>query len=497
MQLQATITDIEIVKIPSITAKISLRNQIFVAMIFLVLLACLLILIATYFQYQNESEDYNLFRLNRKEIQLRNQISYLVNTNNLENKSDDHWIKYKDDFTAIMKIHNVNFSVFNLKGDALFNSFLPLEIIANNYKLSESILTEINSSIEKRVLIENNNEVGKFQSSYSLLFNSYGVPYGVLFFPYFEDVSFSENELNKFLNSLYKIYLAMLIVAILFAYFISKYVTRPLETIRLKIDQTGLLEQNEKIHLKNATKEVFSLINSYNQMIDELEKSAKKLAIQEREQAWQEMAKQVAHEIKNPLTPMRLTVQSFEQRFLKNKPYSKEKIKEFSKILIEQIDTMKDVANAFSDFAALPEAKLKSLDIVEISRRSLEIFEQIKIVFTSSHPKIFVNLDRTQWVRVMTNLIQNGIQSVPAESKVELKVEIKKLMKEVQIHFSDNGIGISKSIKDKIFEPKFTTKTKGMGLGLGIVKNIVSSHGGKINYSSSSKGTKFTITLKI
>ena len=98
MQLQATITDIEIVKIPSITAKISLRNQIFVAMIFLVLLACLLILTATYFQYQNESEDYNLFRLNRKEIQLRNQISYLVNTNNLENKSDDHWIKYKDDF---------------------------------------------------------------------------------------------------------------------------------------------------------------------------------------------------------------------------------------------------------------------------------------------------------------------------------------------------------------------------------------------------------------
>ena len=190
-----------------------------------------------------------------------------------------------------------------MKGDALFNSFLPLEIIANDYKLSKSILTEVNSNVDNRVLIENNDEVGKFQS-YSLLYNSYGAPYGILFFPYFEDVSFSENELNKFLNSLYKIYLAMLIIAILFAYFISKYVTRPLETIRLKIDQTGLLEQNEKIYLKNATKEVFSLINSYNEMIDELEKSAKKLAIQEREQAWQEMAKQVAHEIKNPLTPM-------------------------------------------------------------------------------------------------------------------------------------------------------------------------------------------------
>ena len=108
-------------------------------MIFLVLLACLLILIATYFQYQNESEDYNLFRLNRKESQLRNQISFLVKTNSLENKPDNYWLDHKDDFTAIMKIHNVNFSVFNLQGDALFNSFLPLEIIANNYKLSESV----------------------------------------------------------------------------------------------------------------------------------------------------------------------------------------------------------------------------------------------------------------------------------------------------------------------------------------------------------------------
>jgi len=485
------------VKIPSITAKISLRNQIFVAMIFLVLLACLLILLATYFQYQNESEDYNLFRLDRKESQLRNQISYLVKTNALENKPDSSWAYFKDDFTAIMKIHNVNFSIFNMEGKALFNSFLPLEIIANDYKLSQSILSEIKSNIENRVLKENNDEVGKFQSSYSFLYNSYGAPYGVLFFPYFEDVSFSENELNKFLNSLYKIYLAMLIIAILLAYFVSKYVTRPLETIRLKIDQTGLLEQNEKIYLKNATKEVFSLINSYNQMVDELEESAKKLAIQEREQAWQEMAKQVAHEIKNPLTPMRLTVQSFEQRFLKDRPYPEKKIKEFCNILIEQIDTMSDVANTFSDFAALPKAKLKSLDIVEVSKRSLEIFAQNKVEFTSSQPKIFVNLDRTQWVRVMTNLIQNAIQSVPIETKAKIKVKINKQKKYVKINFSDNGKGVPKSIKDKIFEPKFTTKTKGMGLGLGIVKNIVNSHGGKINYSSGPNGTTFTITLKI
>ena len=134
-----------------------------------------------------------------------------------------------------------------------------------------------------------------------------------------------------------------------------------------------------------------------------------------------------------------------------------------------------------------------SSDLAEVT----DLFERNKIEFLSSHPEIFVNLDRTQWVRVMTNLIQNGIQSVPIEANAKLKVEIKKLIREVQIIFIDNGVGIPESIKDKIFEPKFTTKTKGMGLGLGIVKNIIDSHGGKINYSSSSKGTKFIITLKI
>ena len=122
----------------------------------------------------------------------------------------------------------------------LFYSYLPLEVISNNYSLDTDFANTLVSNEEGKFTSENITDVGKFQSSYSLLFNSYGNPYGVLFFPYFEDVSFSENELNKFLNSLYKIYLAMLIIAILFAYFISQYVTRPLETIRLKIDQTGL-----------------------------------------------------------------------------------------------------------------------------------------------------------------------------------------------------------------------------------------------------------------
>tara|TARA_A100001015_G_scaffold125250_1_gene138783 strand:+ start:731 stop:2113 length:1383 start_codon:yes stop_codon:yes gene_type:complete len=460
-------------------------------------MACLLILFATSFQYQNESTDYNIFRLNRKENQLRKQINYLVEKNNLLNQKESLWANFSDEFNAVIKIHNVNYSVFDLQGKALFTSFLPLKIIANGYALDKELLSKIILKKGSRVLEKNDDEIGKFQSSYSLLEDTFGNPYGVLFFPYFEDVSFSENELNTFLQSLYKIYLLMLLVAIVVAYFISKYISRSLETIRMKIDQTGLLKQNEKIQLKNATRDIASLINSYNNMIDELEKSAALLARTQREQAWQEMAKQVAHEIKNPLTPMRLTVQSFQKRFSDKDPENEKKIAEFSKMLMEQIDTMSDVANAFSDFATLPVPRLVKSDLVEITQRSLEIFNGIDIEFQTSHKNIKLKLDRTQWIRVITNLIQNGIQAADQGQKPKINVTIEKSPKSVEIKFTDNGIGIPESIQSKVFEPKFTTKSKGMGLGLGIVKNIIDSHKGTIKYETGKKGTTFIITLML
>ena len=232
-------------------------------------------------------------------------------------------------------------------------------------------------------------------------------------------------------------------------------------------------------------------------MIDELEKSATLLARTQREQAWQEMAKQVAHEIKNPLTPMRLTVQNFQRRFSNDDPDNTKKIDEFSQILLEQIDTMSDVANAFSDFASLSKPKLIISDLVEITRRSLEIFEGYMIEFTTSDDEVSLPLDRTQWIRVTTNIVQNALQAVKQGYHPKIKVSIKKGVKNVKIYFADNGIGIPKSIQSKVFEPKFTTKTKGMGLGLGIVKNIIDSHKGKIEYTTSNKGTTFVVTLKL
>jgi len=289
----------------------------------------------------------------------------------------------------------------------------------------------------------------------------------------------------------------MLIVAIIIAYFISSYMTRPLETIRARIDRTGLLKGNEKIYISNASKEVDSLVNSYNSMLDALEESIAKLARSEREQAWQEMAKQVAHEIKNPLTPMRLTIQSFQQRFDPNDPKINQKVIDFSKIMIEQIDTMSEVATAFSDFATLPKLKIEVEDVVEITGLSIDIFEPKIIQFSSSEKEIIWNIDRTQWIRIMTNLLQNAIQAVPQDREPIIRVHIEKHAEFLKIEIQDNGSGISEENITKIFEPKFTTKSGGMGLGLAIVKNSINSLGGTITHETEeNKGTIFTIQLK-
>tara|TARA_B100000900_G_C20572172_1_gene713696 strand:- start:292 stop:1737 length:1446 start_codon:yes stop_codon:yes gene_type:complete len=475
--------------------KMSLRLRIFISMILLVFTATLLVLGSTYYQYRTESDQYNSYRQERKENQLKRQINYIVNKYDLS-ENYDLWPEYQSDFEEITRIHNVEYSIFKSDGTPLFYSYLPLDVISNNYSLDVDFAKMIATNEDGKFISENFTDVGKFQSSYSMLKDDLGTNYAILFFPYFQDVSFAESELNVFLSTLYQIYFIMLVVAIVLAYFISRFVTRSIETIRLKIGQAGLLKKNEKIYLKNATKEIDSLVNSYNKMIDDLEDSAERLAKTEREQAWQEMAKQVAHEIKNPLTPMRLTVQSFQKNSEVNSNNEKNKINDFCQTLIEQIDTMSNVATSFSDFATLPKTQLEKTDIVEATKKAVEIFEQNNITFVTSSNSIFVKLDKEQWIRVMTNLIKNSIQAIPHERDPDILVQISESSKSVKILVSDNGQGVSKVNRDKIFEPKFTTKSDGMGLGLGIVRNIISSHRGKISYKSKrNKGTNFTISL--
>jgi nitrogen fixation/metabolism regulation signal transduction histidine kinase len=234
-------------------------------------------------------------------------------------------------------------------------------------------------------------------------------------------------------------------------------------------------------------------------MVDKLEESATMLAQSEREQAWREMAKQVAHEIKNPLTPMRLTVQSFQRKFDPEDPDLKQKLNDYSKTLIQQIDTMSSVSSAFSNFASMPAQQNETLNVVEVVEFSLEIFNEEYLHFESKEEEIITIMDRTQLVRIITNLVKNAIQAIPEEQEQKsILVAVKRGETMVNITVKDNGIGIEIENRNRIFEPKFTTKNSGMGLGLGIIKNIIENYKGTITFESQpGKGTTFIVSLPI
>src|SRR5690554_650196 len=289
----------------------------------------------------------------------------------------------------------------------------------------------------------------------------------------------------------------MLLMAIVLAYFLSKYITRSLKEISEKSALTSFRTRNKKILIDDPPQEIAVLVDSYNRMIDELEISAAQLAASERETAWREMAKQVAHEIKNPLTPMRLTTQSMQSKFDQNDADIEQKMEEYTDTLLQQIDTLSSIASAFSTYAQMPAQQDETLDVQYIVKLALDIFNEDYVYFNAIDEEIRARFDRTQLIRVVTNLVKNSIQSVeqkqPETPRIDVLVESKETM--VSISVIDNGIGVPVENRDFIFEPQFTTKTSGMGLGLGMVKNIVETYGGSITLESSEEKTTFTVVF--
>ena len=474
--------------------KLSLSSRIFIYMIMLVVVASILIAGVTIYQYSEQSQDYHRLRLERKEAQLISSINYVLKETTWEVKTENLPLIFKDKIYEIANIHNVNFNLYDLNGDLIKMSKQNFENNSIEMQLSTEILTNLNQSISKR-FVEKIKRFGEdYRSSYMIFTDDKAKPIGVLNVPYFDDDSLNYGELKEFLIRLSYAYIIMILVAIAFAYFVSKYITKSLQTIREKMKETRLEKRNQKIELKGASLEVSALVESYNNMIDELEDSVKKLATSQREQAWREMAKQVAHEIKNPLTPMRLSVQSFQHKFDSQDPDIHKKLDEYTKTLIQQIDTMSSIASAFSDFAKMPAQKLEVLNVVEVVELALEIFPRSDIKFISKESEIIANFDRSQLIRIITNLVKNAVQSIPENRPPKISIHLFSDDTDIVIEVTDNGCGITKEIEDRIFEPKFTTKTSGMGLGLPMIKNMIDTYNGSVNFSSIiNEGSQFTV----
>jgi signal transduction histidine kinase len=465
-------------------------------MILLVLIASVLIAGVTIYQYREQSKDYHEDRLERKETQIKQSIDYTLKETTYPQTTENLNLIFMDEIFEIADVQNVNFNIYDLDGQLIKSSRPKLEKDSISNCLDAEVLNNLNASAERRYVEENSSAGEKYKASYTYINDSKFKPIGILNLPYFEDNSFNEMELREFMFRLGGVYLLMLFMAIGLAYFISKYITRSLQTVSDMMTKTDLTRSNEKIHIKDPSLEVGKLVDSYNAMIDELEVSAAKLARSEREQAWREMAKQVAHEIKNPLTPMRLSVQSFQRKFDPNDPDIDNKVEEYSKTLIQQIDTMSNIAGAFSNFAEMPAQQNETLNVVEIVKLALDIFTEKYILFSTEEEVIIAKLDRTQLIRVVTNLVKNAIQAVPEVEAPRILVSVASENEFVKISVADNGVGISDEFKEKIFEPKFTTKSSGMGLGLGMVKNIVETYKGTIDFTSlPEKGTVFTVRL--
>lgn len=477
--------------------RFSLRLRIFLSMIFLVLIASVLMAGMAIYQYHQEAEDYHEDRLKRKEKTVKDQIAYqlITKTNYPVNSKYISLIFKENNFIyELADVHNLEIKLYDLTGNFIISSGnnVNKNIGGSAKKLSESILQNIKSSENKRFIDESHKKGENMTFSFSYITDRQYKPIAILGLPYVQDNQFITRELNAFLGRLALVYSIVLLVAIVLAYFLSKYITKSLNYISERINQTRLDKQNTKIEIDNISEEISVLVKSYNSMIDQLQESAIKLATSEREQAWREMAKQVAHEIKNPLTPMRLSIQNYQRKFDVNDININEKTNEFSKTLIQQIDTMSSIAEAFSNFAKMPEQKNERLNVVEVIKLALDIFNEENIVFNSSSEQIIATFDRTQLIRVITNLVKNSIQA----SATKIKVTVLENDKEINIITTDNGNGIDLENKSKIFEPKFTTKNSGMGLGLGMVKNIVNAYNGSISFTSDkNKGTTFTIVL--
>lgn len=476
--------------------KLSLRTRIFISMTALVFLASILIAAVTIYQYKEEAEEYHRERLERKEERIQIAINnalksttYPVNQENLPLIFRERQRIYQ-----ISEEHSLPINIYGLSGELLVKSESTFFKDTTDIQLSPLILDTLASLYDKKYLVKSEKNGERFLTSYTYITDTRSKPLGILHLPYLEDDDLITRELIEFLRRLGQVYLLMLLVAIILAYFLSKYITRSLKTISETIDQTRLDKRNKRIDIGDASEEIYSLVNAYNSMIDELEQSAAMLAKSEREAAWREMAKQVAHEIKNPLTPMRLTVQSFQRKFDPNDPNIFQKVQEYSNTLIQQIDTMSSIASAFSNFAQMPAQKNETLDVIKIVGLALDIFNEDYIVFPSEKEEIIAKFDRTQLIRVVTNLVKNAIQAIPENRTPKIIVDVFSENKEVVITVADNGIGISEDNKKKVFEPKFTTKTSGMGLGLGMVKNIVETYKGSITFTSQKgKGTVFKV----
>ncbi len=356
---------------------------------------------------------------------------------------------------------------------------------------------------EHRTLFLHNEYLGemKFLSAYSPVYNQNNQLVGYLNLPYFTRQDDFKKQVSDFIVAFSNLYILLIMFSLIVALIISHKLTAPLLQIENNLKGIQLGKSNAKIEYSGED-EIGRLAKEYNKKVDELAESAELLARSERESAWQEMARQVAHEINNPLTPMKLSIQYLQRIKEKDSENFDDYFNRVSRTLVEQIDALSLIASSFSDFARMPGIRDELIDLEVKIKEVVLLFENtnnVSVSFAKSADGIIqVLADSNQLGRAIINLIKNGIQAIPRDRKGSLKIELYKDVEWAYISITDNGCGIPTELQEKLFEPSFTTKSSGMGLGLAITRKIIENFKGDIWFQSNYKdGTTFFIKLPL
>ncbi len=469
--------------------KLKLSHRILMSMLVLIFFSFLAVGVTTIFRYQSKNKEYHKERLKRKDRAVAQSIKYMTHPETL---SLNEFLE-TDILTKLSKIHKLNINIYDLKGRLVGTSDKNNLQISN---LPEKLISTINQKIEVQAnTVREIRDKKEVLEIYTVLYHNKKA-YGILNIPYnSNELNDVNEEIKTEVMVLVKIYTFLFIIAGLIAIFLLRQITKPLKIVTQKLKDVEITKQNEPI-VWPVKDELGMLITQYNNLIKELKEKADKLAKSERKSAWKKMAQQIAHEIKNPLTPMRLSVQHFEKTIQKNDENLNQKVKEFTSTMLQQIDTMSAVASAFSDFASLTKEVLEEFALEKEVGKITDLYKKEGVQFEFEQKDCYVKMDKTHLTRVLNNLIQNAIQAIPSKKEKKVTVEINNNGKFWCIQIKDNGLGIEQEIIDKIFEPNFTTKNSGMGLGLAMVKNIINDFQGEISFITKlGVGTTFFVQI--
>jgi two-component system, NtrC family, nitrogen regulation sensor histidine kinase NtrY len=450
----------------------------------------------------------------RTTLQSNQEKAFVATTNNLLTsiqKSIDDEAKNKmsvlfleEELKQVAKRSKVDINLYNANG-ILRYSTRPLIYdyhILSSYCNPEALKLLLEDK-ENETLQEENIGLLNYKTVYMNVKDKNNTLLGIVGVPYFNANNQFENQIKDVISSILSVFIFLFVVLLIISYFVSKQLTEPLRVITQKIKKTDLDKLNEPLTW-DSDDEIGVLTKAYNTMLRKLDENKIALSQSEKQTAWREMARQVAHEIKNPLTPMKLSIQQLQRTLpADNPPKTRERIERALNSLTEQIDNISEIANSFSEFAKMPVPRSEIFDVVPVLQKTVDLYlenKNIKINLELCEKQVNVKGDRQLMSRVVTNLIINGIQSVPATRQPMIEIKLYKNEEEnfAIIEVSDNGSGIPENIRKKVFIPNFSTKVGGSGLGLAMAKRGIEHAGGNIWFESQEGlGTVFFVDIPL